>query len=184
MKSNKVKIKKMDAANLEFADNTFDMVTIFNSLHHFKNLGKILNEMKTVLKPDGYFIISEMCSDDDQNKEQLTHVLIHHWWGEIDRRLGITHNRTYTSLELNTIIHDLGLKEHLNHQFSYPIDNPLDEKLINSYFSIIDPYVERLKEHKDYDNLKSEGKKLKERLQTIGYAPARSLFYIDIKQGD
>jgi ubiquinone/menaquinone biosynthesis C-methylase UbiE len=179
-----VEIKQMDALNLDFADNTFDMVTIFNSLHHFYKLQETLTEMKRVLKPGGYFVISEMCCDEDQSDEQLTHVLLHHWWGEIDTRLGITHNKTYSSFEMENIIRSLGLKDHLNHKYSYPIEDPLDEKLISTYLSIIDPYVDRLKEHTDYDKLKSEGEELKKRLQSVGYAPARSIFYIGVKQGD
>lgn len=44
--------------------------------------------------------------------------------------------------------------------------------------------ADKLKEHKDYKRLKEEGAELKQRLQSVGYAPAKSIFYVGIKQGD
>lgn len=56
-----VKLKAMDAAKLEFKDQSFDVVLISLILHEIdKNLaGKIINEAKRVLKPNGEIVIVE-----------------------------------------------------------------------------------------------------------------------------
>lgn len=43
----------MDAENLNYEDNTFDMVSLSNSLHHLAEIDIVLNEMKRVLKSEG-----------------------------------------------------------------------------------------------------------------------------------
>ena len=49
----------IDAGKLPFADETFDVVIAKDSLHHFKDPLKALEEISRVLKPGGSFQISE-----------------------------------------------------------------------------------------------------------------------------
>lgn len=49
----------MDAHNLEFEDESFDIVIADGILHHLTDIPKALNEIKRVLKSDGYAIITE-----------------------------------------------------------------------------------------------------------------------------
>jgi SAM-dependent methyltransferase len=51
-------VKKMNAENLEYPDNKFDIVFSSNVLEHIKNLRKVLSEMIKVLKPNGIMIHS------------------------------------------------------------------------------------------------------------------------------
>lgn len=44
---------------LDYADNSFDVITAFLTLHHIKNMDLILNEIYRILKKDGIFIIIE-----------------------------------------------------------------------------------------------------------------------------
>ncbi len=52
-------IKKADAVNLPFADNSFDAVTCQTVLIHIENPQDALREMKRVLKPGGILICAE-----------------------------------------------------------------------------------------------------------------------------
>ena len=50
-------IIRMDAENLQFDDNTFDFVWSWGVIHHSSNTGKILKEIKRVLKTGGETVI-------------------------------------------------------------------------------------------------------------------------------
>lgn len=53
-----VELLKMDAENLEYPDNSFDIVTCAFSLFLFPNMESALSEMHRVCKPDGYIGVS------------------------------------------------------------------------------------------------------------------------------
>ena len=63
--------------------------------------------MSGILRPGGSLIVSEMYRD-DQSEAQMTHVLLHHWWGAVDRMNGIFHNETYLREELVDLVNGLG----------------------------------------------------------------------------
>jgi len=48
-----------DATRLPFLDNEFDMVLSFHVLHHIGKWDRALEEINLVLKPQGYFILSD-----------------------------------------------------------------------------------------------------------------------------
>jgi len=137
--------------------------------------------MRNVLRNDGYFMINEMHCDDNQTPAQKTHILLHHWWSEVDSRLEMIHNKTYTSQQIEDMVKTLELKEMEVFEYAYSIPDPLDPKMIETYISYFDPYVDRLKDHADYEALKSKGDELKDRLREVGFSPASSLFILGRK---
>ena len=72
-----VRFLQMAAEKLEFADARFDMATISNGLHHLPYLKEALDEMKRVLKPNGWFVISEHLND-NLNTAQQNQKFFHH----------------------------------------------------------------------------------------------------------
>jgi demethylmenaquinone methyltransferase/2-methoxy-6-polyprenyl-1,4-benzoquinol methylase len=54
-----IKLLQGDAANLPFADNSFDAVTIAFGVRNFEDLEKGLSEMLRVMKPEGQVVILE-----------------------------------------------------------------------------------------------------------------------------
>jgi len=52
-------IKPEIYGNLKFADNTFDLITCFSTLHHIPNVSFVVKELVRVLKPSGYLLIRE-----------------------------------------------------------------------------------------------------------------------------
>ena len=51
---------EVDATNLPFPDNDFDIVLSFGVMHHISNWLNALREIKRVLKPKGYFIYADI----------------------------------------------------------------------------------------------------------------------------
>uniref|UniRef100_A0A7S2ARH3 Methyltransferase domain-containing protein n=1 Tax=Pycnococcus provasolii TaxID=41880 RepID=A0A7S2ARH3_9CHLO len=63
------KFELMDALNMEYPDNSFDMVWACESGEHMPDKTKYVNEMIRVLKPGGRLIIATWCQRD--NLEEL-----------------------------------------------------------------------------------------------------------------
>ena len=57
--SHKVELLKGDSENLQFADNTFDAVTVGFGVRNFEDLEKGLAEIRRVLKPDAMLVVLE-----------------------------------------------------------------------------------------------------------------------------
>lgn len=51
---------EVDATNLPFQDNDFDIVLSFGVMHHISNWLDALGEIRRVLKPQGYFIYADI----------------------------------------------------------------------------------------------------------------------------
>jgi len=63
----------MNAERMDFANESFDTVSISASLHHLPNIQQVLAEISRVLKPGGNFILAEMHRD-GQTAAELTSV--------------------------------------------------------------------------------------------------------------
>jgi ubiquinone/menaquinone biosynthesis C-methylase UbiE len=185
---------EMDAEHLKFRDNFFDTVCISYSLHHLDNTGRVLAEMKRVLKPDGYLLVQESFSDGEQNEAQKTHILQHHWNAEIDSLLGTVHNRTYSRQKIKDVVERLRLSELETFESTIPItclvcDKRFDcrgkgEVTSDQFVKDIDEKFRRLGQRVDLeirDRLQREGEKLKERMKEYGMANPSSLFLIGRK---
>ncbi len=57
---NRVKFLKADVQNIPFPDNYFDFVININMLHLVEEPVKMLNEIERILKPDGFFFITDL----------------------------------------------------------------------------------------------------------------------------
>jgi len=89
----------MDTHSMTFNDNTFDIVSISNTLHHLAPPNNLLAEIKRVLKPNGLLLVIELYHD-NQSEKQETHVLQHHFRAEIDTRNNIFHGFTFKRSEI------------------------------------------------------------------------------------
>ena len=49
-----------DSTNLKFSDNDYEIVYSSGVLHHISNWRKVLDEINRVLKPNGYYIFSDL----------------------------------------------------------------------------------------------------------------------------
>lgn len=104
-----VHLMQMDGHQINFEANSFDIVTISNSLHHVENPSEVLEQMKQVVKPDGFIAVHEMVKD-SLNPKQKVHTWTHHMAADIDTLLGVYHGHTYTKQDLQKLISALKLK--------------------------------------------------------------------------
>ena len=59
-----------DAHNLEFNNNTFDLIYMRNVLHYIDNQKKAFSQIYRCLKPGGYFLFSQVVPPDDSISEE------------------------------------------------------------------------------------------------------------------
>lgn len=66
-----------DGFKCPFPDNHFDLITIYQVLHHVDELDKLITEIARILKPQGYLVIKEHHSDSSITKSliELEHFL-------------------------------------------------------------------------------------------------------------
>ena len=176
----KVRFEQMDAAKLDFADASFDLVCISNSLHHLADPEPVLSEMKRVLKPGGHFLVAEMYRD-NQTEAQMTHVLMHHWWGMTDTARGVVHNETYTRQQLLEIVSAMGLQEVAVHDLSDLGEDPKAPETVKYLTDATHQYIQRLEGLPGEADLRARGLELLERLNEVGFHSASSLLVISKK---
>jgi SAM-dependent methyltransferase len=170
----------MDSDRLAFRDGSFDLVCISNSLHHLSDLQQTLREMLRVLRPGGEFLVSEMYRD-DQTETQMTHVLMHEWWAEIDMKCGIHHMRTFTRKEILEGMSMLGLEDIVTVDYAFLERDPLDAELLKHLEAAIDGYMAKLGSAGGDPDLSSRGEVLRTRLHEVGFHGASSLALIGRK---
>jgi ubiquinone/menaquinone biosynthesis C-methylase UbiE len=169
-----------NAKDLPFEDETFDTVCISNSLHHLEELSKILQEMKRVLKAGGNFIINEMHCD-DQNKAQMSHVLLHHWFAKIDTVFGQKHDPTFSKKEIEEIVDNLELSSFDITDYHWPVCDPKNVEMLLEREKIVDAGLKKLSEEDNFEALRKEGEEIRSYMKENGFAPAGSLFIIGRK---
>ena len=99
-----------EGAHMDFPDGTFELVAISNSLHHIEDYDAVLKEMLRVLKPDGWFLVNEMYSD-NQNEAQQTHFLQHTLEAKLDMLSGGFQRPTWNRQEIVDILSSLPLTD-------------------------------------------------------------------------
>ena len=166
----KISFLKMDAKNLEFDDESFDIVSISNSLHHFNDVEKVLSEMKRVLRKDGFFIISEMFQHVNERETQKIHTDFHHWSAKIDAKMGRIHNLTYTKQGLIDVANSLNLREINIEEWSGNDENAKNEKIKEQLQKAFESIVGRIQEFPDVKEIEEERKEILRRLDKFGFA--------------
>jgi ubiquinone/menaquinone biosynthesis C-methylase UbiE len=172
-----IRFQLMDANHLDFDSDSFDLVCISNSLHHFDDPQAVLRQMERVLRPGGCLLVSEMYRD-GQTETQMTHVHLHHWWGAVDTVNGVTHHETYRREQLVELVSGLGLKEVAQYDLSDTSDDPHNPEISAELNPVFERYIQRAEGHPD---LQSRGAELRQRVAEIGFHSATTLVIIGRK---
>lgn len=107
----KYSFQTMNSENLDFDNNTFDITTLSNALHHLEYPEKSLQEMVRVTRPGGWIVISEIVADGLLPAQQVQKIF-HHHRSRIDRLNGIYHRDTYSRKEIRALLLENGLVPH------------------------------------------------------------------------
>jgi ubiquinone/menaquinone biosynthesis C-methylase UbiE len=70
-----VSFREGSAADLPFADASFDTVVTRLSLHHFPQPGRAIAEMARVLRPGGLLVVADVVSSEDAEQSALHNAL-------------------------------------------------------------------------------------------------------------
>ncbi|MCB2153608.1 methyltransferase domain-containing protein [bacterium] len=169
-----IKLLQMSAARIGLPDASFDTVGICNSIHHLADRYSAMCEMSRVLRPGGTFLLTEMYRD-DLTETQQTHAIMHHWWGEIDRSLGISHFKTFRRAELLELLEwsNLEVEVVIDHKDLTP--DPKAPETLEHLDKVIDQYLERAGQTANREHFCRRGEEIRARLHDIGFHSATLL---------
>ena len=174
----RIKFKKMDANKMDFPDDSFDIVSLSNSLHHLDNISAILSEMERVLAPGGILIFCEMVSN-NLTKKQKSHLAMHHFAAEIDRERGSTHFETFTDKEILGHLKNfssLDIKDVW--ELVTPNPNDISEKEIEWLFETIDRVQERVEGSERIEYYRKKADKIKNYIRKYGFDSATQIIVV------
>lgn len=168
--SRTVHLAACDALAPCFRRGCFDLVSVVNSLHHFTDPRRVLEEASSMLSPRGSLLVSEMYCD-RQHPARMTHVLMHSWWAAIDRLNGVTHLGTFTRASILRILGSAGLEiEDIDDDADDPPAMAGEEEL-QAVRDAAKSYVGRIPQsHPQRPDLERRGRLLEARLARSGFA--------------
>ncbi len=173
--NDRVKFQSMDARKLDFPKESFDTVSISFSLHHLELPETTLAEMKRVLKPGGLLIVNEMYPDGNQAETQMTHTLMHHWFGRVDTVNNMYHRETYRRKQIADMVEALHPAAMTVYDLLDLSEDPFSHEISEELTPIIDRYIERAAGNPD---LQEYGEGIRQRLKEIGYHNATVLLLV------
>lgn len=150
----------MDANECSFENDTFDIVSLSNSLHHLSDIHKTISEMERVVKPTGIILIHEMVSD-QLTDQQISHKMLHHYAAEIDREFDQIHGETYSREEIIDILQENSASEiidfwHVVQEEEQEVSSEEIEQLIQ----LVDKLSSRVKESQNAEYFISKAEKI------------------------
>ena len=174
---NRISFVEMDGTHLEFADETFDVVSLSNSLHHIRNPKSIIAEMTRVLKKGGFLIFGEMMSN-HLDERQLSHLKMHHFAAKIDRLRGVTHDETLSDKEIISLLEEaspLKITNHWHLFYERQKENSDDE--INWLLSTIDKLTNNVPKNMETE-LKLEAESIKSYIRIHGFDSCTTMIVV------
>ncbi|NHJ02955.1 MAG: class I SAM-dependent methyltransferase [Candidatus Heimdallarchaeota archaeon] len=173
----------MNAGNMGFQDESFDLVSTSESLHHLKDPIKVLKEIRRILNKKGNFILHESFSDSNQSKAQLSDVKIHRFLSRNDILRGKYHHGFYLQKEILSMLEMVGFQCIESYVSKKPVKCALckyiekctdtkSNKMINIGLRSIETSLKSIKSFNEYNDIKDQVNHIKNYIQENGYAPA------------
>ncbi|NOR74381.1 MAG: methyltransferase domain-containing protein, partial [Draconibacterium sp.] len=166
-----ITFQKMVAEKLEFDDNSFDAASISMALHHLPDVQKGLQEIRRVVKPNGWIIVNELFGD-NLNPAQEVHKMYHHFGSSIDRILGVNHNSSFKKEDILYEIQGSGIavQFHFEHKKEFNLIGNSEE--LEARVEKMKEKLESVKAYSKYELLKPQIKEFREKAAKYGFQPA------------
>lgn len=89
------KIKWMDKDVLDtvFPEQSFDVISLSNTLHHIEDIKGLFEKMNRLLKPGGILLVIEMFTSNDLTSGELSHKILHSFSAKIFKEMNIIHSQ-------------------------------------------------------------------------------------------
>lgn len=174
----RISFQLMSGYNMEFDDDSFDMVCLANTLHHLNDVKGLFKEMERVLKPGGIILINEMIAN-GLTKRQKSHMKIHHFAASIDRAVGAVHNETMSATDILKLLEtssELKIKDAWNMAFERPAENTKEE--IEWLCATVDRVLKKVEDHEGYNDFVKQGDKIKKYIKKTGFDSATQLVVV------
>ena len=174
----RISARKMDVNDMCFEEGYFDLTCLSNSMHHVNDINETIGNMAKVTMDDGLLIFNEMRRDNDSEKK-MTHTYLHHFWAEIDRLNGITHEETLTKDQIIDVFEkneDVDIVEYW--ELETGAGQEIDETAYEWLKNTIDASLKRAEGKGDYDRLLEEAAGLKKRLKDVGFESASQVMVV------
>ncbi len=191
------RVELADAGALPYPDARFNLVGIANSLHHLREPKAVLAEALRVLAPGGHLVVLEMHREAGEDATDanavaanaaMTHVLLHHWWGAIDRAGGLYHAETFDRATIRALMCIPRLEEVSVDELEDDSGDPRDPDTLAEIEAVIAQYRAKVAAlppgaatEAERGELAARGEKLLERARTIGFRSAPSMLCIGRK---
>jgi 2-polyprenyl-3-methyl-5-hydroxy-6-metoxy-1,4-benzoquinol methylase len=178
--SSNINFIRMEGEQLQFSDQSFDVVCLSNAMHHLADQAKTLSEMKRVIKPEGFLIIAEIVSD-GLNQAQENQKMFHHFKSFVDQKSGITHRETWTEAEVLEIIQSNGIQPVLTFPFNRMSGPITDVAKLEGWIQAFALNLSKLEGQPEYDEKAALFEQFKARLSGFGFQLARQIVMVGTK---
>lgn len=168
-----------DAQRMALRTGCVDLISVVNSLHHFFDPEAAIAEMRRMAVPGGAVLIAEMHRG-VRTEAQRTHMLLHHWWADVDTLMGISHGKTFSQVELRRLAEGLGASELYAEEQNAEAADPFAAETRRRLEEACDRYLDRLKQHGGGEELARRGRRLRGRISRSGFSPAPRLVILAI----
>jgi ubiquinone/menaquinone biosynthesis C-methylase UbiE len=179
----KVSFLQMEGENLHFEDESFDVVSMSNAMHHLADPGKTFSEMKRVVKHNGWILIAEIVSD-GLNEAQENQKMLHHLKSCVDRKSGIPHRETWTEAEVLDIVRSNEIKPVLTFTYNRMASPVTDADKLAGWESDFVSHLKGLEGFPEYEEKAKLLEIFKQRLAKFGFQQARQVVIVGTKNKD
>ncbi|MBU0926179.1 MAG: methyltransferase domain-containing protein [Spirochaetes bacterium] len=124
-----VRVEIADARALPYADASFDLVAVANSLHHFEDPSRVVAEALRVLRPGGALVVFEMHRE-AATEPELNHARLHRFWGRVDSAGGVYHAETFDRARFRSLLGLPAFAESSWDEVPGPEGDPKDPELL------------------------------------------------------
>ncbi|MFO7895370.1 MAG: methyltransferase domain-containing protein [Candidatus Cloacimonadales bacterium] len=173
----RIDFRSMDAYDLALADDSYDLVTLSNSLHHFEDHSQLFAEIKRVLQPEGRLIINEMLAD-KLSAAQESHKKIHHFAAKIDRLKRRYHAETFSQEQVSKLMQAHGFSLEQQVDYAHEIDTELASQQVERLQDALKQMLKSVESRADFAELQAEANEISQWMQKHSFASARSLLLI------